>query len=1194
MKDKQIRPILKEWILTQDCNARIYEEKAIGASVCDVMAVTDVLSGYEIKSDADDLRRLKRQEHHYTCMFQYCWLVVGETQVKHAQEILDRKWGILCVRDDNLTVIRQARRLDTGPYRPLHLLWKTELKNLLIKNGLPLYAQKSKEYIRDRLLEAVDKPTLFRQITEELHRRDSEEFGHIDYDEFDNQQNGMFHTGLPMKEIVDVLSEKDLSEFTLDKWIALYRQAKAVQAEKEAAFQAPVAPRVKHAIPYTDIEVRPGVPWIDKLIIEDFLRHLLEQPYPFAKGDVCYEAVTGAWHIKNKDWLLERSVLATTRYGLPRYNALQILEAILNLREIKLYDNGTVYNERDTLAALEKQNLILEEFQRWIWQDEDRREQIEAAYNAIFSSLDPKTYDGSGLHFDRMSPECELFDYQKDAVDRILKEKNTLLAFDVGAGKTFIMIAAAMKMRQMGMSRKNMFVVPNHIVGQWEQVFTQLYPDAKVLAVEPSGFRPDMRRKILEQIRQGDYDGIIMAYSCFEMIPLSEDAVVERMNERLKKIDNAVEGLKYRIGGYSCLHWGDAPLRKEWQHIRKATKEFLDSMKERQTLGVTFEDLEITTLFLDEAHNYKNLPIRTNMRHLTGIHVKGSDKCMDMLHKVRSVQRNGRGAVFATGTPLCNSITDAYVMQLYLQPELLEKHHLEVFDNWVKTFARPEQLMEIDVDASKFRMIRKFTKFHNLPELSKMFACTAIFYSAANRAFLPTVEGYTDVVIERFPLLEGYMAKLCERTEAIRSKKVAAGYDNMLKVSTDGRKAALDLKLVGEAQPEAAFSKVCQCVERVTALLKEYPTCTQLIFCDCSTPKPGQYSVYKELKERLTAAGVPAKEIAFIHDYQNETRKVELYRKFNAGEVRVLIGSTFKLGTGANVQVKLKAVHHLDVPWRPADMQQREGRLVRRGNENEQVFIYRYIAQGSFDSYSWQVLETKQRFIAQFLSGTSYQRTADDLEQAVLTYSEVKALALSDPRMKDLAETENEIRRLLIVMAKEKETRERLQKEAAKLKEDLPRIKRRLETTARFEQELSRFTSEDFKAAHRLFGDRVTTEMIDGSQSLPKDLELLGFTICAPEVQDEKKPYWYLCREEERYKVEIGSSVSGNATRIVTNRLGKFDRFVQQVKEDYDRAVLREREITALLETPSNGYEKELQQAEKKAAELKTAIQAGA
>lgn len=603
------------------------------------------------------------------------------------------------------------------------------------------------------------------------------------------------------------------------------------------------------------------------------------------------------------------------------------------------------------------------------------------------------------------------------------------------------MIAVAMKMRQSGLSRKNMFVVPNSIVGQWEKIFTDLYPTAKVLAIEPKSFKPHMREKVLKQIRDADYDGIIIAYSCFEMIPLSVDYLMNDLNAKVAEIQKGIKDMTERLISTESLY-------REKAYLSKLTDELIRSIEKRD-VGLTFDNLEINTLFLDEAHNYKNIPIRTTMKNLQGINTKGSSKCLDMMKKVRYVQEhnNGRGAVFATGTPLCNSISDAYAMQCYLQHEEIKEDKLDRFDNWIKTFAYPEQVCEVDVDTSKFRLIRRFTRFFNLPELSRMFSQIAVFYAMDIEDGIPQHVGYSDVIIKKNKNLTSYMKALSDRTEAIRGKEVDRRQDNMLKVSTDGRKAALDLRLVEKEQSYDSYSKIYRCVEQTMEVYEKYPECTQLIFCDYSTPKKELFNVYDELKIKLVEKGIPKEEIAFVHSYHTESSRLKLFDKVNKGIIRILIGSTFKLGIGTNVQTKLKAVHHLDVPWRPADMIQREGRILRKGNENEDVYIYRYIAENSFDAYSWQILENKQRFITDFLKGSAYQRQAADLDNNVLTYAEVKALALSQPLMKQLAEKENELNHLQILCNKEAKVKKDINAELETLPERIDKIKQRLKIT---------------------------------------------------------------------------------------------------------------------------------------------------
>lgn len=1178
MNDRAIRDILIAYLQASNHEVRIYQEKSIGTSVCDVMAVTDKLTGYEIKSDMDNYSRIADQVKAYDRFFDENYLVVGRSHCQSACLHVPNHWGILCIENDRITLFRKARSNGQVSRRnQLTVLWKLELKNLLIQNNMPLYAQRDRGYISEQLAITVETGLLGKQIAQELMRRD--------YSIYDTEDYTIYHKdgdGFPAEEIVDMLSEKNLERLTLDKWIALYRQATAVQEQKEAVYKAPAAERIPHAIPYTDIEVSLGAPWISREIIGDFVCHILEKDPDYGR-DVEYEPVTGNWNIREKTWLGSGNTNAEVKYGLVRYNALYIIESTLNLREIKLFDHGTQYNERDTLAALEKQRLINEEFKRWIWLDEDRRWQVEEAYNKIFTQYEIQNFDGSALQFPDMSPKFSLFDYQKDAVQKILSSPNTLLAFDVGAGKTYIMIAAAMKMRAEGISRKNLFVVPNNIVGQWEKIFTDLYPSAKVLAVEPKSFKPMMRQKVLTQIQNGDYDGIIMAYSCFEMIPLSETVVMNDMNRKLISLNAVLHNLRQRVAFGSVID-------REKKYIVKLTQEFLESMATPNTEDITFDKLEINTLFVDEAHNYKNIPIRTKLKNLNGINTKGSSKCMDLLQKVRYVQstNGGRGVVFATGTPLCNSISDAYAMQLYLQYDELEKNHLDVFDNWVKTFALPEQLCEIDVDTSKFRFVRKFSKFFNLPELSRMFSQIAIFHAVDDAEGVPKLESYTDVIIKKFPALTAYMNTLCERTEAIRCKEVDRWTDNMLKVSTDGRKAALNLKLVGKEQPEGKCSKICRCVDHATMLYNKYPDTTQLIFCDYATPKSDAFNVYDELKEKLVQRGVPAREIAFIHHYHTESRKLELFCKFNSGEIRILIGSTFKLGIGANVQTKLKAIHHLDVPWRPADMVQREGRILRRGNNNKNVLIYRYITEGSFDSYSWQILETKQRFITQFLSGSAYQRSIEDLESHVLSYAQVKALALAEPLMKKLAEKENEIKNLRIILSKERQTLAELKEELAQIDDRIEGARERWTTSITVDGQLKNYDTGALKKAYQEIKAQLTDEFLFSGRKAQMST-ILCVALELPEKQDEKKPYILLKYAEQKYLVQMGDTPAGNARRVI-NTLKNFQKIADKDKKYLDEAIGRKKELQQLVQSPNQSYADQLAACEREAEDLRNQI----
>lgn len=1136
MDAENIKDVLEAYLRAKIKDIRIFREKKIGSAICDMMAVTSTLDGFEIKSDLDNYERLERQVKAYDSFFDKNYIVVGRSHLKGVEKKIPSYWGILCIDEESVCVERTAKlNKNVSRRHQLSALWKIELKNILTQNNLPTYALQSKNFIVDKIFERVDSNKLHSQIVAELKGRDYSLIDEIDDD-------------CPI-ELLDIISEQEFSSFTLDKWIELYQKAKRVCEKKEVVFEREKGSRPPHEIDYTKIEVALGVPWVSVDIVRDFIWELLEfdkciEPFKLHLENnpnfVIYEKITGNWHIENKTWY-GCGTLGEHTYGIPRYNALHIIEATLNLREIKICD-GTKYNEGDTLAALEKQALIIKKFSEWVWQDEDRRWEIEQAYNDLFGELGEKIFDGTKLNFPEMATDITLRDYQKNAVQKIISMPNTLLAFDVGAGKTYIMAAAAMLMRQRGLSLKNLFVVPNNIVGQWEKMFSTLYPKAKLLTIDPKSFAPPVRKKVLDQMKCGDYDGIIIAYSCFEMIPLSHEYLSTSMEQRLDELRNEIRSLKY-------WQWGRTAIEREISYITSLISQFIKSGKDG--CGVYFEELGVNTLFLDEAHNYKNIPLRTALKNLRGINVNGSDKCLDMLEKVRCVQNQngGRGVVFATGTPLCNSISDAYTMQTYLFHDELKKRQLDRFDNWVKTFARPEQVCEIDVDTSKFRFVHRFTRFFNLSELSKLFGEMTAFYS--NEASeLPTCAEYTQTIMSTSEVLKKYMHSLCDRAEAIRAKKVDKKEDNMLKITTDGRKAALDLTLVGEKQPYDGTSKVYRCVENVGRIYNEYAGCSQLVFCDYSTPKGEDFSVYRELKSRLVLLGINEKEIAFVHSCVNEESKLRLYEKVNKGEVRVLIGSTFKLGIGANVQTKLKAIHHLDVPWRPADMVQRDGRILRRGNENNDVFIFRYITEGSFDAYSWQILETKQQFISQFLAGTANTRTMSDLENNVLSYGEVKALALSDPRMKMLAEKENELRSVRILSLRENELKLQMKAENARLKEEIESLE---DNIKRSKQNVEFIKNIEIDPMQLKAVTAQIPQKLSGVLPNTKLFTLYEFDFFTPLKQSEKQPFIKAVRNGVEYFMDTSESISGNATRL-KNFFAKIQSFTQSMQNALDNA----------------------------------------
>lgn len=1170
MDDKAIRGILIEWLQANYPEGHIYQEKSIGESVCDVMLVSDCLTGFEIKSDRDSYRRLPRQVEYYQQYFDYNYLVVGERHGASAGAKIPDNWGIIVVCEDGINLKRKPKYGSPRLEKQLRILWKAELNNILSRLNVPLMTYKSKDYIVRYLAETQESKELQEKIHEgvvyELLHRDYDTLGIGDPTVSGEAKDSSIYCEMPVSEMIDTLSEQDLQQFTLDHWIELYAKARKLKEAKVYKYKKPGRERVssvEHTIKYKDIEATPGVPWMDRRIINEFIFYLINGYEIWeSKGRqnynlVNYEPNTGYWFIPDKGYYSGLSRI-DFEYGIPQYNALYIFESMLNMREIRRD------TKKETVLILEKRDKILELFRKWLWEDEDRRWDVEESYNKIFGGLCVKHYDGANLSFPQMSEEIKLYPYQKDAVQRIINEKNTLLAFDVGAGKTYIMIAAAMKMRQMGLSRKNMFVVPNNIVGQWELIFQTMYPKAKLLSVNPGTFQPDVRQKVLNQIVNGDYDGIIIAYSCFEMIPLSSECVLTQMEDDLSKLEDMMALLRQAVGL-------GKELNRVEEGIRKTAHQLIMSMQSTRT-EVTFDKLEINTLFVDEAHNFKNIPIDSRQKNIAGINLRGSQKCLHMQRKVRCVQEqnNGGGVVFATGTPLCNSISDAYAMQMYLQPDVMRRAHLDVFDNWVKSFAQPEYVCEIDVDTSNFRIVKRFARFFNLPELSRLFANIACFYAVNGSGDLPEFSGYDDILLEKSPQLQEYMNKLCERTEEIRKKKIDKGYDNMLKVSTDGRKAALDMRLVGcDELPESRYRKTDVCAEQVMKIYEEYPGCAQIIFCDYSTPKTGQFNVYAEMKSLLVERGMPQEEIAFVHSYTSEATRVALYEKVNRGIVRVLIGSTFKLGIGANVQTKLKAVHHLDAPWRPADMVQREGRIMRKGNLNEEIRIFRYITKGSFDSYSWQILETKQRFISQFLSGSTYQRSASDLEENVLTYAQVKALSISEPLMKTLAEKQNELRHTEILSSAFEKNINDANRSVEEKKKMLDDFDVRLRNTVKNEEYLLGFSREQYKQEVGKIKDFLSESVIRKEEPMPDDLFVMDFAISVPENQDEKNPYLSLKRLDTVYRLEVGQSVSGNARRLY-NFFDSFSKQKEQIEDSRKklRASIKELEAIADQKNP--------------------------
>lgn len=971
-------------------------------------------------------------------------------------------------------------------------------------------------------------------------------------------------------------SEEYLSGNMMRKWKA------AKEADKEYdGYFADNVKAIEKVLPPTvatkDIYVTLGSPWVPTDIIDDFIEHLLGdwRRYWYSIDNeedfnTKHDELTGTWEIPFKS-RYNHDVKVTRTYGTDRINALHILERTLNMKSVAVTDEVVcntnssgkkrVINQSETILAIEKQNKMIKAFQKWIWDDERRKERLEIIFENNFSCVRRRIFDGSFLRFSNMSPAISLYPYQKDAVARILFTPNTLLAHDVGAGKTYVMIAAAMEMHRMGLSEKNMFVVPNNIVGQWKNIFYAMYPSANILCVEPKSFAPSKRESVLERIRDVDFDGIIIAYSCFERIPLSKEYYQNQLIDEQELIAE-IAGKKNKA---------TSRLKKKQEAVSKALSELAVTMDDLYN-GVYFDDLGITRLFVDEAHNFKNVPIETKADKVLGISASGSKKCKDMMDKVHMVQKknDGAGVVFATGTPITNSITDAFIMQMYLQSGELAMLDLQNFDSWIGMFAERSTEFEIDVDTSSYRLATRFSKFHNLPELTSLLSSIADFHQVDTSVGIPKIDGYTDALVSKTNEFADYLKDISQRAEDVRKGYVNRKDDNMLKITMDGRKAALDLRLV---DPSAMFtyqSKVARCVENVADIYFRTTAqkSVQIIFCDTSTPKTG-FNIYDEVKTMLQSKGVPSDKIAFIHDARTEAQRNTMFAQVRKGDIRVLLGSTFKLGLGVNIQDKLIALHHIDVPWRPADMTQREGRILRQGNTNSKVQIFRYITEGSFDAYSWQLLETKQRFITGLLSGSLTERSGTDIEDTVLDYAEVKALAVGNPLVKERVKTANELSRYLTLQRKLVDSRIRMEKE---LLEMPGKISNQENNIAQCEADIAFYNGwkqenpepvdskvkKEATEKRKHLREYIHSSLI-GYVLEPKEKALTtyrGFEIILPANMTREKPYIWLKRNG-RYYVELGDTNTGNLIRI--------DNFLDDLQKHFDKlkngfAKLQERE----------------------------------
>lgn len=775
----------------------------------------------------------------------------------------------------------------------------------------------------------------------------------------------------------------------------------------------------------TDIDVRLGATWLPPDVVQDFVHELLTPSYWARRRiKVQYSPVTAEWHLtdKNADY---NNAAAIITYGTDRINAYKIIEETLNLKDVRIFDTVSdpstgrevrILNKKETILAQQKQQAIKDAFREWIWKDPRRRERLTAIYNERFNSTRPREYDGSHIEFVGMNPEIKLREHQQNAVARIIYGGNTLLAHVVGAGKTFTMAAAAMEMKRLGLCHKSLFVVPNHLIEQWASEFQQLYPAANLLVATKKDFETANRKRFCSRIATGDYDAVIIGHSQFEKIPISIERQRQLIQDQIEEITMGIAEAKRMSAERFTI--------KQMEKTKRSLKLKLDKLNDqsRKDDVVTFEELGIDRMFIDEAHNYKNLFLHTKMRNVSGLSQTEAQKSSDMFMKCRYLDEltGNRGTVFATGTPVSNSMTEMYTMQRYLQYDALREKGLQHFDAWASTFGETITAIELAPEGTGYRAKTRFARFYNLPELISMFRQTADIQTS-DMLKLPVPEAeYHNEVIKPSQFQRDMVASFADRAEKVRNGMVNPSVDNMLKITNDGRKLALDQRLADDSLPDDDSGKVAACVRNIHSVWErsKEQRSTQLVFCDLSIPKDdGSFNVYDDVKAKLISLGVPEGEIAYIHDANTEAQKAALFSAVRSGKVRILLGSTPKMGAGTNVQTRLIAEHHLDIPWRPSDIEQREGRILRQGNENPKVDIFRYVTESTFDSYMWQTIENKQKFISQIMTSKSPARSCEDVDETALSYAEVKALATGNPYIKEKMDLEVQVSRLKLVKA---------------------------------------------------------------------------------------------------------------------------------------------------------------------------------
>ncbi|WP_431602766.1 DEAD/DEAH box helicase family protein [Faecalibacterium prausnitzii] len=931
----------------------------------------------------------------------------------------------------------------------------------------------------------------------------------------------------------------------------------------------------------SEIDVRLGATWLDPSIVQQFMMETFQPPYRIRYNNaitVRYSPYTSEWRISNKSATGFGDIMATETYGTRRANAYKILEDTLNLRDSRVYDTieedgkeKRVLNQNETTLAQQKQQAIKDAFAGWVWKDPQRRTLLVKKYNELFNSTRPREYDGSHIHFVGMNPEINLREHQRNAVAHVLYGYNTLLAHEVGAGKSFEMAASAMELKRLGLCQKSLFVVPNHLTEQWASEFLRLYPNAKLLVTSKKDFEPGNRKKFCARIATGDYDAVIIGHSQFEKIPLSAERQERLIQEQMDEIEEAIEEAKAQVGEHFTV--------KQLEKLRKSLKQKLEKLQgaDRKDDVVTFEQLGVDRLFVDESQAFKNLYLYTKMRNVAGLSTSEAQKSSDMFGKCRYLDEitGGRGVIFATGTPLSNSMTEMYTLMRYLQYNTLQQKGLTHFDAWASTFGETTTAIELAPEGTGYRARTRFAKFFNLPELMAMFK-EAADIKTSDQLNLPVPQAkFETVVVKPSEIQQDMVQALSERAAEVHSGSVDPSVDNMLKITSDGRKIGLDQRLMNSALPDDPSSKLNACVNNVLRIWNDTKEqkLTQLIFCDMSTPKgDGSFNVYDDIRSKLLTAGVPEQEIEFIHNADTENKKAELFSKVRSGQVRVLLGSTAKMGAGTNVQTLLVAVHHLDVGWRPSDMTQRNGRIIRQGNQNKQVYVYNYVTESTFDAYLYQTLENKQKFISQIMTSKSPMRSCDDIDEQALSYAEIKALCAGDPRIREKMDLDVQVAKLKVLRGDFQNQKYRLEDKLLKtFPEEIQKQKTRIaalqqdsQIAAAHPQDKENFCGMTIKGM--VYDDKKAAgeRLLLARQEMPNaDMMLLG-TYRGFELNIRfdsfKNEHQAVLRAELSYPVSLGDDARGNITRLdnaidnFADRIADAENALQNLKQQKQAA----------------------------------------